>query len=79
MPSAPVSAMAILGPGEPQDPRVRTALDALRVVAVVVLLALIVVLVIDRRNGGFEYLMALLAFVAGLLGMPWLSKMMRRE
>lgn len=70
--------MAASAPGE-QDPRVRKALGALRVASAAVCLVLVAWLVLDRRNGGFEYMVALLSFVAGVLGLPHIAGLIRKE
>jgi hypothetical protein len=71
--------MAALGPDDPKDPRVRAALGWLRVASVFVVLVLVPYLVFDREHGGFEYLLALMAFLAGLLGLQELATRFRKE
>ena len=70
--------MTASGPGDP-SPRVRSALEWMRVIASAVCLALISVLVLDRRAGGFEYVLALLGAVGAFLGLPVLAKLIRKE
>lgn len=71
--------MTAFGGGEPGSPRVRSALEWMRVVASGVCLALIAILTIDRRSGGFEYVLLLSGVLGALLGLPLLAKLMRKE
>lgn len=71
--------MAAAGPGDPTSARVRSALEWMRVVASAVCLVLVAFLVIDRRSGGFEYVLALLGAVGVFLGLPALAKLIRKE
>lgn len=71
--------MAAFGAGDPGSPRVRSALEWMRVVASGVCLVLIAILTLDRRSGGFEYVVLLVGVLGALLGLPILAKLMRRE
>lgn len=71
--------MTAFGAGDPGSPRVRSALEWMRVVASGVCLALIAILVLDRRSGGFEYVLLLSGVMGALLGLPLLAKLMRKE
>ena len=51
----------------------------MRVAASIVLLVLIASLVLDRANGGFEYVLALLGALGAVMGLPLLAKLMRKE
>jgi uncharacterized YccA/Bax inhibitor family protein len=71
--------MAAAGPGDPTSQHVRTALEWMRVLAAGVCLLLVAFLVLDRRSGGFEYVIALLGAMGVFLGMPALAKLIRKE
>lgn len=71
--------MAAFGSGDPRSPRVRSALEWMRVVASTICMALVAVLVLDRRSGGFEYVLALLGATGAFLGIPVLAKLIRKE
>lgn len=71
--------MTAFDPGEPRDPRVRSALEWMRVAASVVILVLIGILTLDRAHGGFEYVIALLGALGAVMGLPLLAKFMRKE
>lgn len=71
--------MAASGTGDPRSPRVASALEWMRVIASAICLGLIVVLVLDRRAGGFEYVLALLGAIGAFLGLPVLAKLIRKE
>lgn len=71
--------MAAFGAGDPGSPRVRSALEWMRVVASGVCLVLIAILTLDRRSGGFEYVVLLVGVLGALLGLPILAKLMRKE
>lgn len=51
----------------------------MRVLAAGVCLLLVAFLVLDRRSGGFEYVIALLGAMGVFLGMPALAKLIRKE
>lgn len=70
--------MTAFGGGDP-SPRVRSALEWMRVVASGVCIALIAHLTIDRRSGGFEYVLLLSGVLGALLGLPLLAKLMRKD
>ena len=70
--------MAAFGTGDPHEPKVRTALEVVRVAASVVLLVLIAWLVVDRGHGGFEYVVLLLGALGAVLGLPLLAQLMNR-
>lgn len=65
-------------PGDPRSPRVRSALEWMRVAAAGICLALVAVLTLDRRSGGFEYLLVLLGAVGAFLGLDVLARLIRR-
>ena len=71
--------MTAFGAGDPGSPRVRSALEWMRVIASAVILVLIAVLTIDRRSGGFEYVLLLSGVLGALLGLPLLAKLMRKD
>lgn len=68
--------MAAFEPGEPRDPRVRTALEAMRVVAAGVLLVLIVHQVLT--DGPLERLVFLTGAFGVVIGVDVWSRMARR-
>lgn len=71
--------MTAFGAGDPGSPRVRTALEWMRVIASGTCLVLIAQLVLDRRSGGFEYVVLLCGVLGALLGLPLLAKLIRKE
>jgi uncharacterized membrane protein len=69
--------MAAFSPGEPRSPRVRSALEAMRVIAAGVLLILIAQQVLV--DGSVERLVFLITALCVLLGIDALSKLPRRS
>jgi hypothetical protein len=69
--------MAAFSPGEPRSPRVRSALEAMRVISAMALLALIVQQVLV--DGSFERIVFLTTALCVLLGIDALSKLPRRS
>ena len=70
--------MAATNQGDPRSPRVRSALEWMRVVAAALCLGLMAVLVLDRRSGGFEYVVLLLGASGAFLGLDVLTRLIRR-
>lgn len=70
--------MAATPPGDQLSPRVRAALGWMRVIASAVCLTLMAVLTLDRRSGGFEYVVLLLGATGAFLGLDVLAKLIRR-
>lgn len=70
--------MADLGPNDLKDPKVRSALEWLRVATAIALIALIGWLVIDREHGGFEYVVLLIGSLGAVLGLPLLAQLIKK-
>lgn len=68
--------MAASGPGEPSDPKVRTALEWMRVLSSAVLLVLVVWLVVVR--GGIDYALLIVGALGAVLGLPVLAQLLRK-
>lgn len=57
----------------------RSALEWMRVAAAGVCLALVAFLVLDRRSGGFEYVVLLVGAAGAFLGLDVFNRLLRRQ
>ena len=71
--------MAVFDPGEPHNPRARSLLEYLRGIGAVACLVMAGLVVLDRKSGGFEYVVFLVTAAGVFLGLDVFKDLIRKR